>query len=160
MFLPYRWTFLIYYHWIYFFRVFNGLLLCVENLDRGPDSSIMWPSLHLHQPTSVIYKIIITYLLHGNTFINYCLIPFRIKTFLDIFSSSLVLSTELEERKELVWHLTDLVTLKDMQHVTDLWSHTTGWPLHLETQLQVEHTMTFWKYIGCLEFCLHYWVCL
>lgn len=61
--------------------------------------SLMLSSLQ-QQPTSIIYQIIITYLFHGNTFINYCLIPFRIKTFLDIFSPPLVFSTELEEKKK------------------------------------------------------------
>lgn len=70
-------------------------------------------SLHLHQPTSVIYQIIITYLLHGNTLINYCLIPFRIKTFLDIFSSPLVLSTELEEKKKRCFFFNLHFTLSD-----------------------------------------------
>lgn len=50
-----------------------------------------------------------THLLHGNAFVNHCLVPLRIKTFLNIFSPSLVFSTEVEEKKALsgIFTLTD-----------------------------------------------------
>lgn len=57
--------------------------------------------LFTYYTKSVTQNIITAYLFHGDTFINYCLIPLRIKTFLNIFSPSLVLGTELEEKKEL-----------------------------------------------------------
>lgn len=78
-------------------------MLCLENLDVDPESSTILSSPHSHH-TVVVCVTVTTYLLHGNTFINYCLIPLRIKTFLDIFCPSLVLSTKLEEKKKLFWH--------------------------------------------------------
>lgn len=48
--------------------------------------------------------IIIIYLFYGNIFINYCLILFGIKIFLDIFSFFFVFNIKLEEKKELFWY--------------------------------------------------------
>lgn len=122
-------------------------------------------SLHLHQPTSVIYQIIITYLLHGNTLINYCLIPFRIKTFLDIFSSPLVLSTELEEKKKrcffLIYILPYLMTSGQIKgHVTFVRSLAS----HHCIIIASWNSILSWTDNDILKiywvswFCLHYWV--